>query len=180
MKVKAVLILLLILAGTGTLVGLLVYGGVRNNEKSAEMPLPTATAAEKFVLESGLLTNVEDTVTLRSGGPVFLQLQGKDNEGNDKLVWVAGRDESIKEYGNVRTRDGVTRETIVSKLEEKAIGEDAIRDLFIAPYDYKSGKIVWFFRKTGDRKHMIWFDFITGDQVWEGYEAPTAWKLTGN
>ncbi|WP_040949706.1 hypothetical protein [Gorillibacterium massiliense] len=180
MKAKAVLILLGILVGVGLLVGLLLYGSMRNNEKTAEMPLPGADAAKQFVLDKGLLANVQETSTLRSGGPVFLELKGTDGAGVDKTVWVAGKSSQIKEYGAVLTQDGVSRESILAKLKDKGITEDQVRDLFITPYDYTSGKITWFFREKGDRKHMIWFDYTTGEQVWEGYEDPTAWKLTGN
>jgi uncharacterized protein YpmB len=144
------------------------------------MPLPSDAAAKQFVLDKGLLADIKEIKRTRSGGPVFVMLRGTDATGVDRAVWVAGRDSTVKEYGSIPLKDGVSRETILEKLKAKNLTGDKIAELFVTPYDYTSGKITWFFRETGDRKHMIWFDFRTGEQIWEGYEDPTAWKLTGN
>lgn len=177
MKMKATLITMAILAVVGVMVALLVYGGMNNNKKTAEEPLPSMQAAKTYALDHKLLASITDVKKTRPGGPVFQMVSGKDASGQDKLVWLAGKDNNITKYGDVLLKDGLPRSEIIAKLKEKNIPEENLLDLYVTPHDYTSGKIVWFAQEKGDKKHMLWFDFQTGDQIWEGYQDPTAWKL---
>jgi len=52
-----------------------------------------------------------------------------------------------------------------------------VEAILIAPYDYTSGRITWFIREKSIRKHLITYDFKTGEVLGDVYQDPTAWKL---
>ena len=176
MKLKATLILLALIIFTFGLVFALLYG-VNRQTKTTEAPLPTDQAAQAYATQHQLLQTVTTIESIRLGGPTFKFLQGNDVQGNEKIVWLAGRDKHIKEYGSILLKDAVPKETILQKAAAKGVPESEIVDIFIAPYDYTSGKIVWFVRNKDIKKYMLFFDAKTGELIWEAYEDPTAWTL---
>ncbi|GIP34977.1 hypothetical protein [Paenibacillus sp. J2TS4] len=177
MKLKATLILLALLAGTTLIVFLLMYGtGNQNLRQNMAKDLPTHDAAQAYVLDQKLLASVDEIQAIHPGGPSFLMLTGKDDNGLDKYVWVAGKDDSIEVYGAVLETDGVAEQAIVESLQAKGIETDQIAEMHIVPHDYRSQNIVWFVREKGEKRHMLWYDFATGDLVWEAYGEPTAWE----
>ncbi|WNQ12193.1 hypothetical protein MJA45_03840 [Paenibacillus aurantius] len=178
-KMKATLILLAILGVTGLLVYLLILGGMRNDTQTV-LTLPSESEARAYVLDKKLLASASKIEKTRSGGPEFLMVDGFDAEGNPKAVWLAVKDKSIKVFGSALYKEGVTKESIVAKVKEKGIAEDQIRYIYPTAYDYTSNKVIWYVQEQGDKKHMLMYDFHNGDLLWEGYQDPTAWKLTGN
>jgi uncharacterized protein YpmB len=178
MKTKVTLILLAILAATGLIVFLLMQG-VGHRDQAGEELIPSDSAAKAYVLQSKLLTTVTEIKRARPGGPVFKLVAGKDDAGNDKVVWLTGKDKSIMTKGTALLKDGVPRDQIVAKASAKGITPDQTLDMYVVPHDYESSKIVWFVQDKSDKKHMLWFDFKTGELMWEAYQDPTAWKLGG-
>lgn len=177
-NVKATAILVAILAATTALVFIILYGiGGRGVEKTI-LPLPTDAAAKAYVLQHNLLTNVTLTELIKSGGPHFKMLHGTDEAGLEKLVWLTGKDNDITVRGMVHLREGLSRESILVKLNEMNITPEKIQSMHITPYDYTSNRIVWFIKENDIKKHMLSFDFKTGEFLWDVYEDPTAWKLS--
>lgn len=176
MKLKATLILLGILGGSCAMVFLLLYGIGRSDESlQTIVPLPSNQAATNYVIENKLLSEVDQIKQILPGGPSFLMLTGKDENGQQRHVWVNGDDDSIQDYGSVAADEGQSEEQIRSQLEEQGIGADDIAEIFVTPYDYTSDKYTWFVRETGVKRHMLWYDYHDGTLFWEAYGDFTAW-----
>ncbi|MEX2460651.1 MAG: hypothetical protein WD469_05030 [Paenibacillaceae bacterium] len=177
-NVKAGLIISGILVVVAAMVFLILYGVGGRGDLKTEIPLPTDEAAKAYVLEHKLLVNVVEIRTVHPGGPNFKSLQGTDEAGDEKLVWLTGNDKKITERGSVLIDVGLTKETILAKLlKDKNIKEEQIESIFVAPYDYTSGRIVWFVQENDIRGHILTYDFKTGELLFEIYKDPTAWKL---
>jgi uncharacterized protein YpmB len=177
MNIKAALIVTAIVALATGLVFLILYGVGGREDLKTTIPLPTDGAAKAYVLDKKLLVAVNEVKTINAGGPNFTMLQGTDEAGNDKLVWLTGKDNKIIERGSILVKEGVVQDIIMTKLKEKNITSDKIQEIFISPYDYTSGRIVWFVKEKDIRNHMLSYDFKTGEFLWEVYQDPTAWKL---
>lgn len=174
---KAGLIISGILVVVVAMVFLILYGIGREDLKT-EIPLPSDEAAKAYVLKNKLLTNVVEISTVHPGGPNFKSLQGTDEAGREKIVWLTGKDKKITERGSILVKEGLNKATILAKLlKEKNIKEDQLAAILIAPYDYTSGRIVWFVREKDIRGHILTYDFKTGELLFEIYQDPTAWKL---
>jgi uncharacterized protein YpmB len=174
---KAGLIISGILIAVTALVFLILYGIGREDLKT-EIPLPSDAAAKAYVLEHKLLVEVNEITIVHPGGPNFKSLLGKDETGQEKFVWLTGKDNKIVERGSVLVKEGLTKLDILAKLaKEKNITQAQIEAMFIAPYDYKSGRIIWFVKEKDIRGHMLSYDYITGELLFEIYQDPTAWKL---
>lgn len=177
MKWKALLILTAMVVLSVGAVFLLLYGFGRDDQSVKAAMLPSDEEAKQYVLDNKLLADVRELQKIRVGGPTFKMVTGFDEKGQEKIVWLTLEKKEIKSYGSVFPKDGVTKEQIIAQVKEKGIEQENIRDIFIAPYDYISDKIVWFVLKKGEKGHMIWYDFKTGDPVWEAYQEPTSWSL---
>jgi uncharacterized protein YpmB len=176
-NVKAGLIISGILAVVFAMVFLILYGIGREDLKT-EIPLPSDEAAKAYVLEHKLLADVVEVRTIHPGGPNFKSLQGIDEAGHEKIVWLTGKDKKITERGSVLIEEGLSKETILAKLlKDKNIKEEQIASIFIAPYDYTSGRIIWFVKEKDIRGHLLSYDYKTGELLFEIYQDPTAWKL---
>jgi uncharacterized protein YpmB len=174
---KAGLIISGILAIVVAMVFLVLYGIGREDLKT-EIPLPSNEAAKAYVIEHKLLANVGEIRTVHPGGPNFISLQGTDEAGHEKLIWLTGKDKKITERGSVLVAEGLSKEIILAKLlKEKNIKAEQIESLFIAPYDYTSERIIWFVREKDIRGHILTYDYKTGELLFEIYQDPTAWKL---
>jgi uncharacterized protein YpmB len=174
---KAGLIIGGILIAVIAMVFLILYGVGREDLKT-EIPLPSDAAAKTYVLEHKLLAEVNRMEIIRPGGPNFKAIEGKDEAGLDKLVWLTGKDKKIVERGSVLVKDGLTKLDMLAKLaKEKNITQAQIEAMFVTPYDYKSGRIVWFVREKDIRGHILSYDFKTGELLFEIYQDPTAWKM---
>jgi uncharacterized protein YpmB len=177
MNVKAALILAAVVALITAMVFLILYGiGGRQNLQTT-IPLPSDKAAQAYVLDKKLLASVSKITTINAGGPNFTMLQGNDEAGNAAIVWLTGKDNEIVVRGSALVKDGVPREAVIAKLKEKNIDSTQIEDMFISPYDYTSGRIIWFVREKNIRKHWLSYDFKTGEFLWDVFQDPTAWKL---
>ncbi|MDB5053383.1 MAG: putative rane protein [Bacilli bacterium] len=177
MNVKAALILAAVLALITAMIFLILYGiGGRQNLQTT-IPLPSDKAAQAYVLDKKLLVSVSKITTINAGGPNFTMLQGNDEAGNAAIVWLTGKDNEIVVRGSTLVKDGVPQETVIAKLKEKNIDSTQIEDMFISPYDYTSGRIIWFVREKNIRKHWLSYDFKTGEFLWDVFQDPTAWKL---
>jgi uncharacterized protein YpmB len=156
----------------------LILFGIGREDLKTEIPLPSDAAAKAYVLEHKLLKDVVEIRTIHPGGPNFKSLQGTDEAGKEKIVWLTGKDTKIVERGTVFVQEGLTKQFILDKvLKEKNIKEDQIAAIFISPYDYTSGRIIWFVKEKDIREHMLSYDFKTGQLLFEVYQDPTAWKL---
>jgi uncharacterized protein YpmB len=174
---KAGLIISGILVVVIAMVFLILYGIGREDLKT-EIPLPSDAAARAYVLEHKLLVEVNQIQIVRPGGPNFKSVQGKDEAGQEKLVWLTGKDNKIVERGSVLVKEGLTKLDILAKLaKDKNITEAQIEAMFITPYDYTSGRIVWFVREKDVRGHILSYDFKTGELLFEVYQDPSAWKM---
>ncbi|QGQ94143.1 hypothetical protein EHS13_04090 [Paenibacillus psychroresistens] len=174
---KAGLIITGILIVVSAMVYLVLYG-INREDLKTEIPLPSDEAARAYVLEHKLLTTVEEIRTEHPGGPNFKSLQGTDEAGKVKIVWLTGKDTKIKERGSILVEEGLTKEFMLAKLlKEKNIKESDLKDIFIAPYDYTSGRIIWFAKEKDIRGHVLSYDFKTGELLFEIFQDPTAWKL---
>ncbi|MFD0867905.1 Uncharacterized protein conserved in bacteria [Chlamydia abortus] len=177
MKLKATLILLALFAGTTLIVFLLMYGtGNPNLRQNTARDLPSHDAARAYVLDHKLLASVDQIQALYPGGPAFLMLSGRDDNGQVKYVWVAGPDESIEVYGTALESEGVPETDIAEALKKKGIETDQIAEIYAVPRDYTSKKIVWYVREKGEKRHMLWYEYETGELYWEAYGEPTAWE----
>lgn len=178
MKWKAAIILTIIVAVTVGAVFLLLYGFSRDDKAIKVAMLPSNDVAKQYIMDNKLLTGIRELRTARVGGPAFMMATGTDDQGNEKIVWLTGEKlDSIKMYGSSLIKDGIPKQQIIEKAKEKGVMPDQIKDMFVAPYDYTSQKLVWFILEKGDRQHMLWYDFQTGDPVWEAYQEPTSWSL---
>jgi uncharacterized protein YpmB len=174
---KAGLIISGILVVVVAMVFLILYGVGREDLKT-EIPLPSDQASKAYVLEHKLLVNVMAISTIHPGGPNFKALQGTDEAGKEKIVWLTGKDKKIKVRGSILVEEGLKKEIILAMLlKDKNIKEDQLATIIIAPYDYTSGRIVWFVKEKDIRGHILTYDFKTGQLLFEIYQDPTAWKL---
>jgi len=174
---KAGLIISGILVVVVAMVFLILYGVGREDLKT-EIPLPSDQASKAYVLEQKLLVNVTAISTIHPGGPNFKALQGMDEAGKEKIVWLTGKDKKIKVRGSILVEEGLKKEIILAMLlKDKNIKEDQLATIIITPYDYTSGRIVWFVKEKDIRGHILTYDFKTGQLLFEIYQDPTAWKL---
>jgi uncharacterized protein YpmB len=174
---KAGLIITGILIVVSAMVYLVLYG-INREDLKTEIPLPSDEAAKAYVLEHKLLTKVEEIRTEHPGGPNFKSLQGTDEAGKEKIVWLTGKDTKIIERGSILVEEGLSKETMLAKLlKDKNIKEADLASIFIAPYDYTSGRIIWFAKEKDIRGHVLSYDFKTGQLLFEIFQDPTAWKL---
>jgi uncharacterized protein YpmB len=174
---KAGLIIGGILVVVIVMVFLMLYGIGREDLKT-EIPLPSDAAAKAYVLEHKLLVEVNQIQIVRPGGPNFKSILGKDEAGQEKFVWLTGKDNKIVERGSVLVKEGLTKPDILAKLaKDKNITESQIAAMFISPYDYTSGRIVWFVREKDVRGHILSYDYKTGELLFEVYQEPSAWKM---
>jgi len=174
---KAGLIISGILVVVVAMVFLILYGVGREDLKT-EIPLPSDQASKAYVLEQKLLVNVTAISTIHPGGPNFKALQGTDEAGKEKIVWLTGKDKKIKVRGSILVEEGLKKEIILAMLlKDKNIKEDQLATIIITPYDYTSGRIVWFVKEKDIRGHILTYDFKTGQLLFEIYQDPTAWKL---
>jgi uncharacterized protein YpmB len=174
---KAGLIISGILIVVVAMVFLILYGIGREDLKT-EIPLPSDEAAKAYVLEHKFLVNVVEVRTVHPGGPNFKSLQGKDESGHEKIVWLTGKDNKIVERGSILIEQGLSKETILTKLrKDKNIKPEQIASIFIAPYDYTSRRIIWFVKEKDIRGHLLSYDYKTGELLFEIYQDPAAWKL---
>jgi uncharacterized protein YpmB len=174
---KAGLIISGILVVVVAMVFLILYGVGREDLKT-EIPLPSDAAAKAYVLENKLLVDVVEIRIIHPGGPNFKEVQGTDAQGQDKRVWLTGKDKKIVERGTALVQAGVTKEIVLAHLlKDKNITADQIETMFITPYDYTSGRITWFVKIKDIRGHMLSYDFKTGEFLFEVFQDPTAWKL---
>jgi uncharacterized protein YpmB len=176
-QTKAGLIVAAIIVLITGLVFLILYGVGGRESMQTIIPLPSDTAAKAYVIDNKLLASVTDMTTINAGGPNFKTLTGKDDTGRDKIVWLTGKDDKIVVRGSALVKEGVDKQVIIDKLKEKNIPSDQIEAMFISPYDYTSGRIVWFIRVKDIRKHWLSYDYKTGEFLWEVFQDPTAWKL---
>jgi len=177
-NMKALLILILVLGVTTGVVFLQVYGIGNRNEPKLGRPVPSDAAARAYVQEHQLLASVTRTESVVASGPTYMIVTGTDSAGAEKFVWLTGRDKKIESLGSILAKDGVPREQIVAKLAADNVPESEIQYLFAAPYDYNSGKIVWFAQDKSVRHRVFWFDFKTGELIRDDVLDPTAWSLT--
>ncbi|WP_409342900.1 hypothetical protein [Paenibacillus sp. MBLB4367] len=177
MKWKALLILIAIVALSVGAVFVLLYGFGRDDQAVKAALLPSDEEAKQYVLDNKLLSEIREQQKIRVGGPTFKMVTGFDAQGQEKIVWLTLEKKQIKSYGSAFTKDGVTKDLILAKAKEKNVQPENIKEMYIAPYDYVSDKIVWFILEKGERGHMLWYDFKTGDPVWEAYQEPTSWSL---
>jgi uncharacterized protein YpmB len=176
-NMKAGLIISGILVVVVAMVLLVLYGVGREDLKT-EIPLPSVEASKAYVLDKKLLTNITEISTIHPGGPNFIAVQGTDEAGKEKIVWLTGKDKKITVRGSISLDEGLKKEDILAKLlKDKNIKEEQLATIIIAPYDYQSGRIVWFAREKDIRGHILTYDFKTGELLFEIYQDPTAWKL---
>jgi uncharacterized protein YpmB len=174
---KAGLIISGILVVVIAIVFLILYGIGREDLKT-EIPLPSDAAAKAYVLQHKLLVEVSQIQVVRPGGPNFKALQGKDQAGEEKLVWLTGKDNKIVERGSALVKEGISKLDMLAKLaKDKNITQAQIEAMFITPYDYTSGRIVWFVREKDVRGHILTYDYKTGELLFEVYQDPAAWKM---
>ena len=176
-NLKAASIILALLVAVTGLVYLLLYGVGGRSEVKSILPLPTDNAAKAYVLDKKLLVSINTVTEINAGGPNFKAIEGTDNTGNDKTVWLTGKDDNIVERGSALLKDGLSKEAIYAKLLEKKISRDQVEEMFISPYDYTSGTIIWFVRTVDIRKHWITYDYKTGEVLSDLFQDPNAWKL---
>src|SRR5665647_1325937 len=158
---KAGLIISGILVVVVAMVFLILYGVGREDLKT-EIPLPSDQASKAYVLEQKLLVNVMAISTIHPGGPNFKALQGTDEAGKEKIVWLTGKDKKIKVRGSILVEEGLKKEIILAMLlKDKNIKEDQLATIIITPYDYTSGRIVWFVKEKDIRGHILTYDFKT-------------------
>jgi uncharacterized protein YpmB len=178
MRTKAILFIIGILIFVGVLVALLLYGlGNRDGSRVGGLTVPSDAAAKAYVLDHKLLVAVEEIKSINVGGPTFKMLIGSDAAGKAKGEWLTGDDNKITEQASVMLQDGVTKEQVLPKLQEKGIDPMQIEAMYVTPYNYTSHQMVWFIRIKGIKGHMLWYDFKTGEPVWEAYSDPTAWSI---
>jgi uncharacterized protein YpmB len=178
MRTKAILIMFGILIFVGALVMLLLFGvGNQDGDRVGSLPVPSDTAARAYVLDHNLLAAVAEIKSINVGGPTFKMLIGTDTAGKVKAEWLTGDDNKITEHASVMMQDGITQEQVLPKLMEKGIDPAQIETICVTPYNYTSHQIVWFVRIKGIKGHMLWYDFKTGEPVWEAYADPTAWSI---
>jgi uncharacterized protein YpmB len=177
MKTKVTLITLAIFAVVGLMVYGLTYGIGNRKAVNSAKSLPSDAAARAFVLEQKLLTNVTEVRAVKPAGPEFKVLSGLDASGAEKVVFLTGTDNHIVNEGSVFLKDGVPREQIVEKMKEKGIPPEQTQDLVVTRHNYATDKVIWFGMDKDIKRHMLFYDFKTGDLIWEAYEDPTAWKL---
>jgi uncharacterized protein YpmB len=178
MRTKAILIIIGILIIVGALVALLLYGiGNRESARVGSLPVPSDTAARAYVLDHKLLVAVEEIQSINVGGPTFKMLTGTDAAGKVKAEWLTGDDTKITEQASVMLEDGITKAQVLPQLLAKGIDPQQIEMMSVTPYDYTSHRMVWFVRVKGIKGHMLWYDFKTGEPVWEAFADPTAWSI---
>jgi uncharacterized protein YpmB len=176
-QTKAALIVAALIVIITAIVFLILYGVGRQESLQTIIQLPSDNAAKAYAIDNKLLASVTDITTINAGGPNFKTLTGKDDTGSDKIVWLTGKDNKIVVRGSTLVKDGVDKQVVIDKLKEKNIPSDQIEAMFISPYDYTSGRIVWFIRVKDIRKHWLSYDYKTGEFLWEVFQDPTAWKL---
>jgi len=176
-NMKALLIILAILLVIAGLVYLLLYGIGGRQSLVNVLPLPSNHAAETYVLDNKLLSQVSSVNTIDAGGPVFTAVIGTDGAGDSKTVWLTGKDNQITVRGSAVMKEGLSKTDIYNKLLLKKITRDQVDALFTSPYDYTSGKIIWFVQIHDIRNHWITYDFKTGAVISDVYQDPTAFKL---
>jgi uncharacterized protein YpmB len=176
-QTKAALIVTALIVFITAIVLLILYGIGGRESLQTIIPLPSDNAAKAYAIDNKLLASVADTTIINAGGPNFKTLTGKDDTGSDKMVWLTGKDNKIVVRGSALVKEGVDKQAVIDKLKEKNIPSGQIEAIFVSPYDYTSGRIVWFIRVKDIRKHWLSYDYKTGEFLWEVFQDPTAWKL---
>jgi uncharacterized protein YpmB len=138
-----------------------------SNDKSGRQQTLSLELAEKLSLEQNLLTEVTLKQYISPGGPLFTMIQGKDESGEEKILWYRG-DSHTPSYTSY-VKDGISKDVVLDILKTKGISNMNIAEMYIAP-DITRNLITWFVREVGN--HCLWFDFKTGKQVWESPQDP--------
>ncbi|TEB10774.1 Protease inhibitor [Pelotomaculum propionicicum] len=133
---------------------------------------PSVEEAKAYVLEQGLLKIVKDVqftpTRFIEYGPTDTMVIGNDESGREKAVWLTKNQYTgdISLTGSVLMNDGVSKETIYSKLEEKGIRRESVQKIYIAPYE--KNQIDWFvFAEQENKRYYYCFDYKTGEMVIE-------------
>jgi len=133
---------------------------------------PPVEEAKAYVLEQGLLKIVKDVqftpTRFIEYGPTDTMVIGNDESGREKTVWLTKNTYTgdISLTGSVLMNDGVFKETIYSKLEEKGISRESVQKIYIAPYE--KNQIYWFvFAEQENKRYYYCFDYKTGEMVIE-------------
>ncbi|HBV98375.1 MAG: copper amine oxidase [Peptococcaceae bacterium BICA1-7] len=134
---------------------------------------PTSEEAKVYALEQGLLKTVKDVqrfipTRFSEFGPTDTMVTGNDESGREKALWLVQNhyNGKISLDGSVFLDDGISKEIVYSKLENKGISRENVKKIYIAPYN--NNQINWFvLAEQGNKKYYYCFDYITGDVVIE-------------
>lgn len=133
---------------------------------------PSPEEAKLYILKQGLLNDVKDIVYTPTRfvdyGSYDTMVSGNDELGQEKYIWLT-KDKytgEISVTGTALTKDGLSKETVISIMESKGINKVNIKKLYAAPYT--KNQINWFvIAEQENKKYYYYLDFYTGDVVIE-------------
>jgi len=128
---------------------------------------PGPEDAKEYVLKQGLLIEVNDIqstyIRFTDLGDSVTMVSGIDKDNQKKIVWLS-KDQYVGDIsvsGTALKNSGLSKEMVISILQEKGINEASIIKLYIAPYE--KDKIVWFvYAEQDDKQYYYCIDFFTG------------------
>ena len=142
------------------------------NEVAGGQGICPPEEAKTYVLKQVLLKTIKDVqltpIRFDEVGPTDTMVVGNDELGRGKAVWLTKSPYGgkVSLTGSVLMDDGVSKETVYSKLEEKGINRENVQNIYIAPYT--KNQIDWFvIAERENKKYYYCLDFYTGDVVIE-------------
>lgn len=140
---------------------------------------PSIEEARQYVLENGLLTEVEYTRFVNPGFSAGYDtaVSGYNLEGRYKVIWLTVHTywETIEVAGEAFLDEGIPEDRIKDILKEEGFQLEEIRDIYLAKFSYnESVPFAWHAVANHDgRTTYYWFDFKTGKLVPDTlYENP--------
>ncbi len=134
--------------------------------------LPSADEARHYVIESKLLTKVEQTeivpIRFLEYGPKYLMVQGRDAEDRKRIIWLVGNASN----GGIRVVSEALSDAFLpeSHIRELLKVQGEIEQLFLAPNDRAGetdkNKPIWV-ALLKDKK-VVYLDPVTGQKLPKG------------
>lgn len=128
---------------------------------------PRIQEAKDYVLNNGLLTEIKDAqyayTRFTEFGDSVTMISGIDQDRQEKLIWLSKDSYTgyISVCGTALKNSGISRDTVISKLQEKGINNSSIKKIYIAPY--YPDQIYWFaIAEQAGKGYNYCFDFLTG------------------
>jgi uncharacterized protein YpmB len=126
---------------------------------------PSAMAARAYMVDQKVLKTVHEA-NFSEPGPVFMRVTGVDEAGQEKVVWLKGRDQ-IQVHAIAYLKDGISRADMRAKLPEHGIDPEKVVEFNVDLFRGYPENVSWLIRERLDngQYRSEWFDFKTGERI---------------